>query len=112
MIPSHHHHRTAERRALAAGGVALAVAVVVLVGVAPAGLLCLVPSALIGALLLLGRFPGERVLIALARRRAPRRARAALGRARASAALPARGGGLVAAGLAGRAPPALLTQAP
>ena len=100
-----------EHRRLIAAGIVLAVAVVVLVGVAPAGLLCLAPSALIGVLLLLGRFPGERVLVALARRRAPRRARAALGRPRASEALLARGGRLVAASLAGRAPPALLTQA-
>ena len=100
-----------QRRRLFAAAVLLAVAVVVLVGLAPAALLGLAPSAVLGLLLAFGRFPGERVLAALRDRGGPRRAQAALGRARPSQTLPARGGLLVAARLAGRAPPARLMPA-
>jgi hypothetical protein len=97
--------RPAIDRRLLIAAIAVTVAVIVLVGVASAGLLGLAPSALLGVLLLFGRFPGERVLAALVHRRLPRRRSSALGRSRPSQALLARGGRLVAARLAGRAPP-------
>jgi hypothetical protein len=108
-LPSRARPAIDRRRLIAA--IAVTVAIIVLVGVAPAGLLGLVPSALLGALLLLGRFPGERVLAALVHRRLSRRRPSALGRSRPSQALLARGGRLVATCLAGRAPPARLMPA-
>lgn len=78
-----------------------------------AGLLYLAPALLIAAALLRGRYPGERLLIAAVRRaRGPRRAARRHGRARhARTALP-RGGRLVAARMAGRAPPRARCHAP
>jgi periplasmic copper chaperone A len=68
----------------------------------------LLPALALVAALLLGHYPGERLLLAVARRRRPRRAGAApSSRPRhlfASQRLP-RGGALLGAALAGRAPP-------
>lgn len=73
------------------------------------GLLYLAPALLIAATLLRGRYVGERTfatVVAQARHaaRPPRPARTR-GRARRRRGRPARGGRLVAGGLAGRAPP-------
>ncbi|HVP01622.1 MAG TPA: hypothetical protein VMT10_03550 [Solirubrobacteraceae bacterium] len=108
MIPLPSHRQATDRLLLAAAVAALALAAALLVGAAPPGLLGLLPSLLLVVPLLLGRFPGERVIAALAARCAPRRAHPAVGRARRSLALLARGGRLVSAGLAGRAPPHVL----
>ena len=74
-------------------------------------LLSLLPVALAFVAIAAGWYPGERVLVAaLRRRRARRRARPAVllaPRPRASLRCP-RGGALLAASLAGRAPPHLL----
>ena len=68
----------------------------------------LLPAVLLLATLLLGRYPGERLLLAVAaRRRPPARASAEppLTRFRLDRPRLPRGGALLAAGLAGRAPP-------
>jgi hypothetical protein len=72
------------------------------------GLLYLAPAILIAALLLAGRYPGERVLArAVARVRAalPRRRRTNAPRPRPPRRTTPRGGVLLSAGLAGRGPP-------
>jgi hypothetical protein len=72
--------------------------------------LSLLPVVLLLAALMLGRYPGERVLGRVLARRAPRRRRAPRG-ARSHAPAPfllVRGGPLVGARLAGRAPPWLV----
>lgn len=69
------------------------------------GLAYLSPAVFVFALLCLGHYPGERLLLARARLRRPRRkALAARILSRACAQVP-RGGGLLASALAGRAPP-------
>jgi hypothetical protein len=98
------------RRAVALAAVLcvlLALSAAMTGGAALASLLCLAPALLIPALLALGWFPGERLLATFARRarkrrRAPRARRPRL----VPAGLP-RGGRLLAASLAGRAPPPL-----
>jgi uncharacterized protein YcnI len=68
----------------------------------------LLPALLLLGALLLGRYPGERLLLAAAARRALRPARAARTTPRRGRPLPAllpRGSALLAAALAGRAPP-------
>lgn len=71
-----------------------------------AGLLYLAPALLIAAALLRGRYPGERTLTAaLARSRRRLRPARRRGRAHSRRTTPPRGGRLVAARLAGRAPP-------
>lgn len=75
-----------------------------------AGLLYLAPALLIAAALLRGRYPGERLLIAAVRRaRAPHRAARRHGCARRTRSALPRGGQLVAARMAGRAPPRAAT---
>lgn len=69
------------------------------------GLACLSPAVLVFALLCLGRYPGERLLLPPARPRSVKReALAAKAPRRALARMP-RGGRLLAGALAGRAPP-------
>ena len=69
------------------------------------GLTYLAPLIFVLLLLWLGRYPGERMLLALIRPDRPRRAGTAnRGRPRLHARLP-RGGRLLASSLAGRAPP-------
>jgi hypothetical protein len=93
-------------------GAVAAVAVLALLGVLGVlgpGALTLLPALLLAAALFAGRFPGERMLERWTRARpAVRRAvaRLVLPPTRAAGATP-RGGRLVAAALAGRAPPAL-----
>ena len=71
-------------------------------------LLSLLPVVLLLAALALGRYPGERVLRRALARRAPRRRAPRAARCPAPAPfLLARGGPLVGARLAGRAPPRL-----
>ena len=92
---------------LAAAAVALVSAGLLIAG-AWMGLLYLLPALVLAGLLVSGRFPGEELLVRAATRRR-RRTRAAPGvphrRTRASFALIPRGGRLLAAALAGRAPP-------
>jgi len=70
-------------------------------------LLYLLPALLLMAALLLGRYPGERLLLAVARRRPPGRAAAESPGIWLPFALPRlpRGGALLGAALAGRGPP-------
>jgi hypothetical protein len=73
------------------------------------GALYLLPALLLALALVAGRRPGERLIVALHRRRA-RRAQHGMAPAGARIAHPAehflpRGGRLIAAALAGRAPP-------
>jgi uncharacterized protein len=71
-------------------------------------LLYLLPALLLLGALLLGRYPGERLLLAAAARRARRPVRASRAAPRRGRPLPAllpRGSALLAAALAGRAPP-------
>ncbi|MDW5597537.1 hypothetical protein VSS74_24520 [Conexibacter stalactiti] len=73
-----------------------------------ASLLYLAPALLIAAALLRGRYLGERTftaVVAHARRRIARRPARRHGRARRRRTRPPRGGRLVAARMAGRAPP-------
>jgi periplasmic copper chaperone A len=67
----------------------------------------LLPALALVAALVLGHYPGERLLLAVARRRRPRRRAAAPPRPRHLFARPRlpRGGALLGAALAGRAPP-------
>jgi hypothetical protein len=84
--------------------IALAVAVVHAPGMTDC-LACLAPAVLAVLLLWLGRFPGERAMLARTRSVRPRRARRrAAGRRPGDTRMP-RGGALIAAALAGRAPP-------
>src|ERR1700677_101679 len=83
--------------------VAVAVAVIVLAGTGAA--LVLAPAALLLVPLLLGRFPGERVIQRLARRATPVRRTLSIAPPRSPRALGARLAGLAFPG-AGRAPPA------
>lgn len=93
-------------------GVALALGLLMFAGVLLAhgsgltlGLAYLSPAVFVFALLYSGHYPGERLLLARARLRRPRRKAVAVkipGRARAQVP---RGGGLLASALAGRAPP-------
>ncbi|MBV9212680.1 MAG: hypothetical protein JOZ25_03430 [Actinobacteria bacterium] len=78
-----------------------------LVAQAGVGLLYGVPVALLALLLLVGRFPGEDLLVraALRRRRIRRGLTLAKTRRRPPMALVPRGGLLLATALAGRAPP-------
>jgi hypothetical protein len=94
------------RICLAVGGGALcALAVTIHVPDAVTGIACLAPALVAFALLGLGHFPGESRLLAFARAtRQPRAAHAPTPRRRAAARMP-RGGDLLAAALAGRAPP-------
>jgi hypothetical protein len=80
-------------------------------GAAPSGLLHLAPALVLGIALLARRYPGERVLVRLARRaaRGPLRApKLAPGARRGIAALIARGGLLIGRSLAVRPPPIAL----
>ncbi len=72
-----------------------------------AGFLYLAPALLLGAVLALGRFPGERALAAVVRRFAGARrlVRVLRGRRPRSAARAPRGGLLLARRLGGRGPP-------
>lgn len=92
-----------------ASGAAVAVAVALRDPGAAAGLACLAPAALGLLLATSGRYPGERILLGLSRpvsRRAQRTQRLAFtAGALCRRPLP-RGGLLLAAALAGRAPPA------
>lgn len=73
-----------------------------------AGLAYLGPAVFAFVLLWLGRYPGESALLALGRRRRPRRAkRTRAGRRPLVNRRIPRGGELLATGLAGRAPPPL-----
>jgi hypothetical protein len=76
-----------------------------------AGLLCLAPAALLAIPLAVRRYPGERVLLALAGARRTRRRRSADPALRhcrsAPRAMLARGGTLLGFGLAVRPPPPL-----
>lgn len=83
--------------------VAVALAVIALAGTGAA--LVLAPAAVLLVPLLLGRFPGERVIQRLARRTTPARRTPSLAPPRAPRALGARLAGLAIPG-AGRAPPA------
>jgi hypothetical protein len=84
--------------------VAVAVALIALAGAGAA--LVLAPAGLLLVPLLLGRFPGERVIRRLARRSAPvRRTLSVAAPSRAPRALGSRLAGLAVPG-AGRAPPA------
>jgi hypothetical protein len=74
------------------------------------GLAYLSPAVFVFALLYLGRYPGERLLIARARLRRPRRKALAAKTPRWARAHVPRGGGLLAGALAGRAPPLCLSQ--
>lgn len=104
MNPANHRRRLSI--ALVGG---LAVLTLVWVAHLPSGtvgLAYLGPAALMFMLLSLGRYPGERLLIAFSlptRRRAPPTFAASRGRGRVVRI--ARGGDLIASGLAGRAPP-------
>jgi hypothetical protein len=70
------------------------------------GLLYLLPALVLVVALLVKRYPGERLLVALAARRARPRRRARLLPAVSRIELPVpRGGRLIAVSLAGRAPP-------
>lgn len=79
-------------------------------------LLYVLPALALAVALLLGRYPGERLIIAAAtrsRRRRRRAFRAALGLPLLASISTPRGGDLLARALAGRAPPlAGLTQCP
>jgi hypothetical protein len=81
-------------------------------GMAGDGLLCLAPALLLAAMLFARRYPGERLLSALARRGQGRRPRPTASRASlrlADARVP-RGGLLLAFALAVRPPPAPLAS--
>jgi hypothetical protein len=106
--------RTARRDAHAARRRALACVLagaLVLLALLAAGcvlaFLYLAPALLLGAMLALGRYPGERLLLARSRPRT-RRTAPRLGCHRPARARLPRGGELLAAGLAGRAPPGRL----
>ncbi len=94
--------------ALAAVGTVAILALLGMLGVLGSGALTLLPALLLAAALFAGRFPGERLIERWTRARpCLRRALAPLvARTRPVATTP-RGGLLVAAALAGRAPPAL-----
>jgi hypothetical protein len=68
-------------------------------------LLHLVPAVLLLLSVWLGRYPGEQRILAFRARTRPRRARAATRTARRLGLMLPRGGRLLAASLAGRAPP-------
>jgi hypothetical protein len=70
-------------------------------------LLYLAPALVVLLSLWLGRYPGEQRILALRGRTQPRRAPAAVERRRSRAPALPRGGLLLAASLAGRAPPQL-----
>jgi hypothetical protein len=79
-----------------------------LLGLLTPGVLMLLPALLLAGILLAGRYPGERLIARLARSRAPRRR--PVGRVQIPprpAPASTRGGRLIAASLAGRAPPVL-----
>jgi len=71
------------------------------------GLAYLAPALLVTALLLLGLYPGENSLLAVSGIRRPRNPRPTDRRCRSVYTPSGRGGRLLAAALAGRAPPAL-----
>ncbi|HWW91588.1 MAG TPA: hypothetical protein VNY35_12500 [Solirubrobacteraceae bacterium] len=70
-------------------------------------LLCVAPALVVLLSLWLGRYPGERRILALRARTQPRRARAAVESRRSRAPSLPRGGLLLAVSLAGRGPPRL-----
>jgi hypothetical protein len=87
---------------------ALAVALALLLGRVPGmaeGLAYLAPAVFVFLLLWLGRFPGEAAILARIRPARLRRPRGRVARGRAGGTRMPRGGGLIAAALAGRAPP-------
>jgi hypothetical protein len=102
-------HRRAIRRASVLLAVAAAVGLALLLGLAPAGVLFVAPALLLAAVLGWGTYPGEELLVAVAARSTPSRRRtAAPAYGRRHVVVLPRGGRLVAARLAGRAPPAAL----
>lgn len=92
--------------------IAVAVVLCAHCGLSDSDLLCLAPALLLGATLLLRRYPGERLLTTLAARRQSGRARPQTGApfspSRTRARVP-RGGLLIAFALAVRPPPAALS---
>jgi hypothetical protein len=105
---------TTRRWSLAAASAAIALLVYCAVVSGASDLLCLLPAALLACLLLARRYPGERALIALRRKRVERR----WARPRSSLAARPRvltaavhGGLLIARSLAVRPPPAGATAA-
>jgi hypothetical protein len=70
-------------------------------------LLCLAPALVVLLSLWLGRYPGERRILALQAGTQPRRVRAAVESTRSRALSCPRGGLLLAVSLAGRGPPRL-----
>ena len=105
--------RASRRRVVFAVGVAAVAALAVLaligtLGVLGPGALTLLPALLLAAAVFAGRYPGEQLLERWARARPrARRTSARLILPTRPVATLARGGRLVAAALAGRAPPAL-----
>ncbi len=95
--------------ATGAGAALLALVFLSTAGLAE-GLAYLGPAALMMALLLLGLYPGESALLAAPRARRQRNPRPADRRCRSVHTPSGRGGRLLAAALAGRAPPALQPQ--
>lgn len=99
--------RARHLRALAGAGAVLAVLLLAHLPGAAAGLAYLGPLLFALLALWLGRYPGERVLLALSGA-SGRRRRAAAQRLRGHAVMTMpRGGALIATALAGRAPPAV-----
>jgi len=74
-----------------------------------AGVAFLAPAVICFLLVLSGRYPGEHVILALAGRPARRRSLAVWSRSPGQGNFMPRGGALLAASLAGRAPPARLS---
>jgi hypothetical protein len=74
------------------------------------GLAYLSPAVFVFALLCLGHYPGERLLLARTRPRCPKRSVPAARMPRRVLAQMPRGGGLLASALAGRAPPPSLSH--
>jgi hypothetical protein len=103
--------RFSARRLLGLGGAASALLFCALLvghggGAVATGALHVLPAVLLVLALACGRYPGERVLARLRRAPSWRRLRAASARApRQCPTTPLRGGRLIAASLAGRAPP-------
>jgi hypothetical protein len=100
--------RPDQRRLVICAGLAAAWALVACAAGAQDAIAYLAPTVLLLGSLLLGRYPGEGVLIASTRRVRHRRRRAVPAPAlRPAPILLPRGGSLLGTALAGRAPPAL-----